>query len=288
MQTCGSCRRAFCEKASLRQHAEATGHCFCRHCKRSFASLESLSQHDLALHSWSCPQCHTNLVTKQALAHHQKVKGHCYCGDCNRPFSSAALLRQHLAESRHSSEFRCCDCNKNFTSSTSLNDHLRDKVHGRPKRPRQLQPGLHDCRKCNRKFGSALALQQHLNSLVHRPLSDLVCMAHWSCKSHFRSPSALLHHLESGACGSGMNRQKLNKLILTQDTERIITIPCQRAALPQVDMPWRTPVYDGQTTAASPDIIVLTPPGSLASSHSSTPGCGTPELEGNVHVEGQD
>ena len=290
MPTCGCCRRAFGTKASLAQHTAATGHWFCQHCQLSFASPESLGQHDSALHSWTCPQCHTHLATEKALAQHQQATGHCYCGDCDRPFSSASLLRQHLTTSQHSSEFRCCDCNRNFTSSSALGDHLRDKVHGPPKRLRQLQPGPYDCRTCNRKFRSADALHQHVNSLIHRPLSDLACVAHSSCKSRFSSPSALLHHLESGACRSGMNRQKLNMLVLAQDTERIITTSHQRTALPQLDLPRRPPVGDGGTTVASSDIVILTPTSTMASSRSSTPGCETPKSGssfGSVAVSSQ-
>ena len=35
----------------------------------------------------------------------------------------------------------------------------------------------------------------------------------------------MLHHLESGGCPSGMNRAKLNMLVLRNDTERVISSP---------------------------------------------------------------
>lgn len=259
---------------------------------RHHASPQGLGQHDSALHSRTCPQCQRNFATEQALTQHQKAKGHYHhCGDCNRSFPSAALLREHLTASQHSSEFRCCDCNRNFTSSKALRDHLRDKVHGVPKRLRERRSGPCDCPTCHRTFRTAEALQQHLNSLVHRPLSDLACIAHSSCKSRFRSPSALLHHLESGACRSGINRQKINMLVLAKDTDRIITTPPQRTALPELDTAQRPRVDDdGDTTVASSDVLILTPSSTVTSPHSSTPGWATPQSGssfGSVAVSSQ-
>jgi hypothetical protein len=43
------------------------------------------------------------------------------------------------------------------------------------------------------------------------------------CNARFKSPSAMVAHMESGSCQSGMNRQKLNRLILVQDNDHLIT-----------------------------------------------------------------
>jgi hypothetical protein len=52
---------------------------------------------------------------------------------------------------------------------------------------------------------------------VQRLIDDMECVAHDSrhggCQRRFSSPSALLHHLESGACPSDMIRRKLNLLV---------------------------------------------------------------------------
>lgn len=66
-------------------------------------------------------------------------------------------------------------------------------------------------------------LDQHLTSRKHRPLSDIACVASDKCKRRFGSPSALLGHLESGACCSGVNRHTVNKLVQDNDTECIIS-----------------------------------------------------------------
>lgn len=63
-----------------------------------------------------------------------------------------------------------------------------------------------------------------MSSLKHNPLiEELKCITDSECKKTFMAPSAMLHHLESGACISGINRQKLDHLIKEKDTGSIIT-----------------------------------------------------------------
>ncbi|KAL4867879.1 hypothetical protein BDV12DRAFT_186299 [Aspergillus spectabilis] len=78
------------------------------------------------------------------------------------------------------------------------------------------------CGQCYRGFSSQAALEQHQKSLVHRPLSNLECIDS-RCQKGFKSPSALLHHLESGTCLSGMDRGKLNGIIYVHDNDHMIT-----------------------------------------------------------------
>lgn len=140
------------------------------------------------------------------------------CTECDAKFDTKAALRQHSLSAEHAVEFGCCDCNKNFKTANALNQHLRDKIH------KKIQ---HHCKECNRSFGNASALEQHLHSTIHRPISNLTCMAGKicgvKCNARFSSPSAMIAHMESGSCQSGMNRQKLNRLILVQDTDHLIT-----------------------------------------------------------------
>ncbi|KAL8679327.1 MAG: hypothetical protein Q9186_004374 [Xanthomendoza sp. 1 TL-2023] len=70
-----------------------------------------------------------------------------------------------------------------------------------------------------------------IESVVHRPLSQLKCIASSKCKGRFTSPSALLHHLESGACRSGLSRGALNQLIQTHDVGNMITFETQMGSL---------------------------------------------------------
>jgi hypothetical protein len=66
-------------------------------------------------------------------------------------------------------------------------------------------------------------LLQHLNSSVHRP-KDVVCPFR-GCGLKFVSCSALVLHLEGGACRSGIDRTTINRYVRQYDTSNIITDP---------------------------------------------------------------
>ncbi|KAL6871403.1 hypothetical protein J3F83DRAFT_735433 [Trichoderma novae-zelandiae] len=202
-------------------------------CNRSFGSENGLRDHrkDVAAHI--CPDCNRCLRTYKALVQHRAASapacGHnplgnvvnWRCNDCGEIFDSRAVLTAHFRLAGHAAEFRCCDCNKAFKSSKALNDHLKDKVHVKS-RTKQAR-----CEDCDRTFKSKAALQQHLKSVIHCPISNLPCLAGKlcgvECNTHFRSPSAMVAHMENGSCSSGMDRQKLNRLIFLQDDENLIT-----------------------------------------------------------------
>jgi len=218
-----SCGGNFSTPQALSQHQKAKKHCFCKQCNRAFATLHGLGQHNQALHSWACGQCNGVFNTQQRLGQHQRGTGHCYCRDCNRTFVHNDALRQHLRSSLHASQFHCCDCDRDFINQTALEQHLANKIH----RPVRHQTYDRVCMECDREFETERALEQHQASLVHRPLSNIKCVGgnggRKGCQRSFSSPSALLHHLESGACRSGMTRQKLNAAIQQYDTNRIIS-----------------------------------------------------------------
>ncbi|KAJ5522910.1 zinc finger protein [Penicillium frequentans] len=116
------------------------------------------------------------------------------------------------------SHFRCCECHREFANGNALEQHRRDKTH-RPIRDKRIAQA---CCQCNRRFLTQAALEQHERSLAHHPISNLKCIDAL-CQQKFKSPSSMLHHLESGACRSGMNREDINSIVSTYDTERIIS-----------------------------------------------------------------
>ncbi|KAI5364680.1 Putative Zinc finger C2H2-type [Septoria linicola] len=79
------------------------------------------------------------------------------------------------------------------------------------------------CDQCDQDFTTKKGWQQHKKFLKHNPISELICPLSDECTKIFTAPSALLVHLESGACKSGMNRVKLNALIHEHDTGQLIT-----------------------------------------------------------------
>lgn len=65
---------------------------------------------------------------------------------------------------------------------------------------------------------------QHLNSSTHRP-KDVACPGR--CGGRFVSRSALVLHLENGACASGIDRNMVNRVVRQYDTSNIITDPAR-------------------------------------------------------------
>lgn len=212
------CGQLFENRIALRQHGKNTHGRQCPHCPRKFAASGDLDQHLLALHCQQCESCKERFRSRKALRLHQKSSMHCYCRSCNTYFESTDALRQHENSPGHVGQFHCCDCDRDFVNSSALEQHLQNKIH----MPTRKHKEAYLCEQCDRRFSKQSALEQHRGSLIHRPLSDLDCIDA-KCKKRFSSPSSLLHHLESGTCRSGMNRDKLNDIICVFDTDQIIS-----------------------------------------------------------------
>ena len=270
----------------------------CRCCNRAFASETSLYQHGSASHprevqnllarSWPCVVCKDEFQTNKDLWSHQRATGHCFCRQHQQRFSDEASAKAHYDALEHVDHFHCCDCSQDFASEQALDQHLRDKVHKQlmcqvcqqglgsrtaleahvvkvhqasAKVKRILYPEQSDaCYICQRKFSNRKALDQHLSSLLHHPLSSLNCVASSKCKGRFTSPSALLSHLESGACRSGISRWDVDTLVHSFDTERLITNGPRTQAL--------TGSYDieSETSSSSSGSPIMTPTSSVPSS----------------------
>lgn len=160
--------------------------------------------------------------------------GHCYCRDHGAALGSEALYNRHFRRPEHVTGHECLGCDRQFTSEVALDHHLVSQGHVDVLQAVQNAVELEEaarenekkalrCEKCRRGFKTLQGSEDHRRSLRHEPLSDLVCPLSGRCKKRFTSPSALLLHLESGGCKSGMNRLKLNVLIHAHDTGRQIT-----------------------------------------------------------------
>ncbi len=266
----------------------------CSHCKRVFRLEQSLRQHCRALHPGrsseaaprTCDTCKESFPGPHGLEDHQRAVEHCYCLECQILFDLESKARKHL-ETFHASQFRCCDCEQDFTSGQALDQHLSDKLHRRITcqicdqdfgskfaldrhivvehhalvRPKRvfMPPNVHGCYICQRRFAKNKDLDQHLVSRKHRPLSDLKCAASDKCKRRFGSPSALLRHLESGTCRSGIDRHTINKLVRDNDIERVISSGPTGQDLLRHN-------YSGSEWSSSTGTPILTPTSSVASS----------------------
>ena len=221
LMACGHCGRRFVDSNALKSHQKAKKHCYCRECDRFFADADGAEQHRLA----SCPDCNQTFICPETLQQHQKSTRHCYCAQCDRLFVNPEALGQHLQSSIHATQFHCCDCDRDFVNEQALHQHLADKIH-KPKAKSELTSfELSDwvCEDCDRDFKDEKGLKQHLSSVIHKPLSDFKCFGHERCKKRFTSPSAWLHHLESGACRSKITMGSLNTAVQSSDIHHPIT-----------------------------------------------------------------
>ncbi|KAA8642732.1 uncharacterized protein ATNIH1004_009484 [Aspergillus tanneri] len=158
----------------------------------------------------------------------KRSKAHFKCVRCQHTSQEAAgsptpqcapkIQVQSVALSDGQSPY-CGACDRKFVDATALRQHLNDKKHVKPKKK-----ALRNCEKCNKSFASTTALRQHKGSASHKPLAELRCVAE-SCRLTFNTPSALIHHLESGRCPSGWSRQTVNTVLHRYDKDRIITTP---------------------------------------------------------------
>ncbi|CAA7264920.1 unnamed protein product [Cyclocybe aegerita] len=182
---------------------------YCDRCDRSFKHWAAYRQHiaDSSSHN-ECDDCDLDFDTWTGLKQHWvQSPRHDYCQYCDEHFDDQDDLIEHY-EDEH---YYCSDCNRVFTSERGLNDHYRESNKH------------HYCVSCDKLFASANGLKNHLNSSIHRP-KDNMCPFR-GCDKSFVSRGALVLHLESGACCSGIDRETVNKVVRKYDKKGIITDP---------------------------------------------------------------
>src|SRR5260221_9401018 len=96
-----------------------------------------------------------------------------------------------------------------FDSYSDLQEHDRDKHNY--------------CPDCQRVFENSSNLRHHLSSKKPQP-ATVRCPGR-GCNRAFVSHGALVLHVESGTCPSGMTREKLNRLVVRADKSNYITNP---------------------------------------------------------------
>jgi hypothetical protein len=219
----------------------ATTKSFCCHlCKLHFPKEKTVLKHHQEEHP-KCKQCKERFLGLPNLQTHQQITEHCYCRECHIYFPN---LRQHLTHVRnvtHTTPHHCCDCGREYTNQETLSyhccdcdevlrgkkplrRHFRGKMHIRRLRVLELERSLklpHKCKDCDESFRVKRQLKEHISS-SHRP-RHIQCPTGGKCKKKFATPSALLNHLESGCCSSGMTRAKIHQLVFAHDSNRYIT-----------------------------------------------------------------
>lgn len=225
------CGRTYTHAIDLEEHRRARGH-FSSHVCRSSCRHPPVAQYDFAIRKCDC--CGKLCERLDILEDHRIATGHCFCSECDLPFESQSAWRVHREVELHASEYRCCNCDISFKDIHALNAHMASRAHRKPlqqnphgnarkaKRATGASADDQTCERCQRTFPSFQSLQQHLKSIKHKPLSALRCPVGEGCRGKFSAPSALLHHLESGKCCSGMDRDDIYDIVQLYDKDRTI------------------------------------------------------------------
>ncbi|KAI5788966.1 hypothetical protein DFH27DRAFT_614547 [Peziza echinospora] len=197
------CNKGFSEPIQLRRHE-----------KSDHDDSSLLKYHTAKSHKLKCPHnhCHSHKTywTKRSLVKHIKIH-------TDEGKKTAAKATR---------EYRCLDCKVDFQSLYDLDRHIKSTVHFKPSTTPTVESvgaALNSCIPCNRKFKNSSALQMHMESSRHKPLTPGLTCIRPGCGRKFNSPSAMLHHVESGGCSPDMDRNFVNRMIVQNDPNGIIT-----------------------------------------------------------------
>ncbi|OCL13761.1 hypothetical protein AOQ84DRAFT_310018 [Glonium stellatum] len=257
------CGRTYNYEADLEEHRRARGHFIAHICGR-LCNHPPLPQSSIRVQF--CAYCDKKCERDDIMEDHRIFTGHCFCSECDQTFDSQTALQTHIESQIHASEFRCCDCNIAFKDIHALIAHMASRAHRKPKPQTTEINEILQCQECNRAFKSANSLLQHRESVKHKPLSNLNCPVGKDCKIGFTSPSALIQHLESGQCDSGMKREKIYQLIQNFDSEKLIHRSPEglTPGSPRLPIPEKSPMDRFPTTPGLSDDSsrwsLLTPP----------------------------
>ncbi|OSD00756.1 hypothetical protein PYCCODRAFT_1469189 [Trametes coccinea BRFM310] len=197
----------------------------------------------------SCEKCNKDFPSQLARTQHfVQSPLHAYCQRCSLEFPSFDILIGHLRSAHH-----CCDF---CSSGTPI---LDIGALGRLPGVFDSEPGLHAhrrrehadlyCAPCKRMFNTPSNLDSHRRSALHAG-RFVVCPAN-KCGKRFVSLAAILIHLESGACPSGVSLYDISNAAASTDVKHVITtndasdnVYSKRKSAVQVII--RTPMLDEQ------------------------------------------
>lgn len=302
-RTDGPPKRAFCELCCCEyqditlhnkglQHRGGVTH-KCDTCKKGFSSVTALRRHYGASACPSSPVerpvtrstvfCTLCWIHYDHTEDHNKSTSHLKgatlkCPTCFQDLSGPSALQRHCSETScvrppRESQYQCGPCGLSFPGPKSLKKHLTDPAIHPPPLIIPENPEAF-CTLCNKQCKTVFGLQSHLISAIHNPLtSRFPCVASTSCRKSFNAPSALLYHLESGSCPSGLTWQALAELIIANDPTNIITEP--DAAATRAAFAGQMLLYlgiDTDSDSSTDGGVTFTPPPMSRSDSSSTEG----------------
>ncbi|KAI1791414.1 hypothetical protein LXA43DRAFT_428146 [Ganoderma leucocontextum] len=204
----------------------------CERCERWFGSYQAFWQHERTSGNHHfCDACDRDFVSDAALIqHYSNSSRHTYCTLCDELLDDLGISLNRHDEEVH---YECMGCNMVFRDEVDMLTHCRDVHHDRW------------CAPCRRMFQNENNLRQHLRSATHQPANFACPMK--GCGRSFISTAALVLHLESGTCASGMTRAMVDRLVRQYDKRGVITDPSRliqgpgaSGSSPQVTRTWAT------------------------------------------------
>lgn len=211
----------------------------CFYCNLYFPYQKTALKHKRKKHP-KCKQCTKRFLSLTELQNHEQITGHCHCRECDIQFPNLEEHFTHVRNVPHTTPYHCCDCGRDYTNQEALSYHCCDcdKVLRNQKflrkhlskekhilRAKAQESGKsrnlpYKCKESEETFHGKKQLKEHMP--IHRP-RHICCPTGGKCNKKFATPSALLNHLESGCCRSGMTRAKIHQLVFDHDLNRYIT-----------------------------------------------------------------
>ncbi|KAL1749241.1 hypothetical protein HDZ31DRAFT_59525 [Schizophyllum fasciatum] len=192
----------------------------CEECSHNFTNASALRQHNIDKHHYYCATCHVSLGSKGALDQHNKSLVHeprqWQCPLCltrrkrrKGNFKTPSALTQHLESGIHANvtRYHIIAATQALSTPAPVAIHPTPGVYSAPA-PMKVIGGVatkatswngsaFQCGECQKTFRKLSALNMHLASAVHDD-PEVRCPG---CAAEFALTSALVRHLESGACG---------------------------------------------------------------------------------------
>lgn len=273
------CGTVYSTSCDLEEHRSARGHYSSHGCKGSCKHPPALPDDGLTR---VCGYCGKFCERPDIFWDHAIATGHSFCSNCNLNFPSRQTWSQHCISGQHASNSRCSDHNMPSKDVHTLPAHMESHVstgplplevarsHKKRNHPTSFNA---ECTECGREFSSPQSLQQHCASLNHSPLGLLKCPAGFECRRIFHSPSALFHHLESGKCPSGMQREKMYSIVELCDLDIIshaqsVHVASTSPGLPAYNSPFEDDLWAVLSEVGS-DWLLPSPIPSLSSADDS-------------------
>ncbi|KAL1634965.1 hypothetical protein SLS56_002049 [Neofusicoccum ribis] len=202
----------------------------CCTCGLNYDSWDEMWHHQLFIHH-PCIGCHKIFVCETRLMQHQRQTNHCYCATCDEHFMTPDRLRQHLLETHRISRAEvfhdAADDERPLDPTATVTSPSDPPVFkgGFKSGKNFLHINLR-CRACGRDFTSPKTLHDHRTRGWHDPFTSIGCPFDGgrcdAADRDFPSTSALLHHLETAQCGSGIALPDLNDALRGAELERFV------------------------------------------------------------------